>query len=140
MKPKTDVMISRDNLRFAMLSEDDDYFAYEDEVRKKFFELIQQYTTKSEFETIFIDATHLTPKARRQARSYMAFDSYKIAISFEIPLNVALERNAKRSGRALVPDTAIYNMYNCYKIPTLIEGFDEIWHVDAEGNIRKEIK
>lgn len=140
MAPMTDVLLSRDNLRFAMLGENEDYFAHENEVRKRFLELIQEHTTSDEFNGIFIDATHLTVKARKQIQSAMKNNPYKIAISFEVPLKVALERNSKRNGLALVPESAIRNMYNCYKIPTLSEGFDEIWHIDAEGVIRKEVK
>jgi hypothetical protein len=62
------------------------------------------------------------------------------------PLNVQtgdslfIERNKKRSGLARVPDNVIWNMKSRYKIPSLDEGFDEIWHVDAEGVITKEVK
>jgi len=140
MEPLTDILISRDNLRFSMLKNDEDYFAHENEVRKRFGELIQYHTNHDEFSNIFIDATHLTPKARRTIKANINKDCYKIAISFEIPLQIVLARNAQRSGRALVPESAIENMYNCYKIPTLEEGFDEIWHINAEGVIRKEVK
>jgi predicted kinase len=61
-----------------------------------------------------------------------------IAVSFEVPIETAIERNSQRTGRALVPEKAIRNMYASYKIPALYEGFNEIWHVDAEGNIIKE--
>ena len=140
MEPKTDILLSRDNLRFSLLKEDEDYFSRENEVRKRFFDLIKEYTTNDEISNIFIDATHLTIKARKQVQNSMQNNPYKIAISFEVPVQVALERNSKRNGRALVPESAIRNMYSCYKIPTLSEGFDEIWHIDAEGVIRKEVK
>lgn len=140
MHPVIDVMISRDLLRFGMLKEGEDYFAHEHAVRNKFFQNITHYTTNSTYEGVFIDATHLTPKSRRQTNNHIHNNSYKIAISIEVPLAVALERNAQREGRALVPDSAIINMYNIYKIPTLEEGFNEIWHVDAEGVITKEVR
>jgi hypothetical protein len=61
-----------------------------------------------------------------------------IAVSFEVPIETAVERNNQRVGRALVPEKAIRNMYASYKIPALYEGFREIWHIDAAGNIVKE--
>ena len=73
-------------------------------------------------------------------RQHITGNPYLIAVSFEVPQNVALERNAQRVGRALVPESAIRNMYNSYEIPSLNEGFDEIWHIDAEGTITKEVK
>ena len=41
MEPKTDVMISRDSIRFMMLNDDEPYFAVEDKVRKMFFNDIE---------------------------------------------------------------------------------------------------
>lgn len=140
MNPEIDTHISRDNIRFALLNDDQEYFEVEDKVRKFFFEQIEKCTNDDyNDDCVFIDATHLSPKVRAQIRSHIKKKPYQIAVSFEIPLAVALERNKKRSGRALVPESAIYNMYNRYIIPTLAEGFDEVWHIDAEGNIRKEV-
>ena len=58
MQPKTDVCISRDNIRFGLLNEDDEYFAHEDKVKEIFFNTIQEDTTSGEWENIYIDATH----------------------------------------------------------------------------------
>ena len=141
MKPETDIMISRDNIRFMWLKEGEDYFAHEDKVRNIFFGAIRNNTFVSkDFDTVFIDATHLTPKSRRLTMNHIAPDTYKIAVSFEAPVEVAIERNAHREGRALVPESVIKNMHRSFQEPKLNEGFDEIWHIDAEGNIIKEVK
>ena len=141
MEPKTDVMISRDNIRFMWLKEGEDYFAHENEVRNIFFGAIRSNTfTSKDFDTVFIDATHLTPKSRRLTMNHIAPDTYKIAVSFEASIEVALERNAKREGRALVPESVIINMCCSFQKPKLREGFDEIWHIDAENNIIKEVE
>lgn len=140
MQPKTDVCISRDNIRFGLLNEDDDYFAYEDKVKEIFFNTIQEDTASGEWENIYIDATHLTPKARKQAMFCISKYCSVVAVSFEVPVDVAVERNAKRNGRALVPENVIRNMAASYKIPSLYEGFDEIWHINAKGEIEKEVK
>lgn len=139
MQPETDILLSRDNLRFSILKEGEDYFAREGEVRRRFAELISNHTSNDEFENIFIDATHLTPKARRVILSNIKNNPYIIAISLEVPVEVAIERNANREGLANVPESVIRNMHHSYVIPKLAEGFDEVWHVDAEGGVRKEI-
>ncbi len=135
-----DVHISRDAIRFAMLSDKDDYFAVETLVRHSFFKEIEDCTNNECVNNVFIDATHITPKSRAQVRQHIKRRPYQIAVSFETPLEVALERNKQRTGRALVPDSAIYNMYNRYEKPTLKEGFDEVWHVNAEGIVVKEVR
>ena len=105
-----------------------------------FINYINQTLENPNIDKIFIDATHLTPKSRRQVLNCIEGRPYETAISFEVPLKVALERNSQRFGRALVPETAIYNMYRSYNKPTLEEGFDEVWHIDANGVITKETK
>ena len=138
-----DALISRDSLRFNLLKPGEDYFSKESIVREMFYEGIEQATSPTNSNpapNIFIDATHLSPVARAATRCHINGCPYQIAVSVEVPLNIALERNALRTGRALVPESAIYNMYKRYEKPTLKEGFDEIWHIDAEGNIVKEVK
>lgn len=140
MKPKTDVCISRDNIRFGLLKEGEDYFAHENDVKEIFYNSIANNTSASYWENIYIDATHLNPRARRDTMWNISKYCSVIAVSFEVPAEVAIERNKKRSGLARVPDNVIWNMKSRYKIPSLDEGFDEIWHVDAEGVITKEVK
>ena len=141
MEPMTDICISRDNIRFMLLQDGEDYFAHEDKVKNIFYAAIRNNTyINPEFENVFIDATHLSSKTRRLTLNHIAHDAHIIAVSFEVPIEVALERNAQRTGRAKVPETVIYNMYHRYDIPSLNEGFDEIWHIDAEGVITKEVR
>lgn len=140
MKPKTDVCISRDNIRFGLLKEGEDYFAHENDVKEIFYNSIANNTSASYWENIYIDATHLNPSARKDTMWNISKYCSVIAVSFEVPAEVAIERNKKRSGLARVPDNVIWNMKSRYKIPSLNEGFDEIWHVDAEGVITKEVK
>lgn len=138
-----DALISRDAIRFAKLKPGQDYFAVEDEVKKEFFEEIARATdpnSKSVFENVFIDATHISPKTRSEVRKHIKGRPYQIAVSFEVPVKVAIERNAQRTGRAFVPENAIHNMANRYVVPSLKEGFDEIWHVNAKGIITKEVR
>ena len=130
MNPETDIYISRDNIRFSMLKNDQEYFEVENEVRDCFFRQIRNFTADDyPCECVYIDATHLNPKSRKSVLHAIGGNTHKIAVNFDTPLEIALERNAQRTGRALVPESAIYNMHNRYIKPTLQEGFDEIWHI-----------
>ena len=136
MAPVTDITISRDNIRFMLLQDDEEYFAHESKVKNIFFSAIRSNTFISkDFDSVFVDATHLTPKSRRQTMNHIAPDTHKIAVYFDVPIEVALERNARREGRARVPEDAIKNMYDSFCAPKISEGFDEIWRVNAGGEI-----
>ena len=136
-----DALISRDCIRFNLLKEGDEYFEREQEVRRIFFNEIEKMTAeKSWADKVYIDATHLTRKSRHQVLSHITGNPYVVAVSFEVPVEVALERNAQRSGRALVPENVIYNMYQTFEKPSVKEGFDEVWHIDENDNVIKEHK
>lgn len=141
LNSETDIHISRDNIRFSLLKDNQQYFEVENEVRDCFFRQIRNFTANDyPCECVYIDATHLNPKSRKQVLGAIRGDTYKIAVSFDTPLELALERNAQRTGRALVPDSVIHNMYHRYTKPILDEGFDEIWHIlPNEKIIVKEV-
>ena len=61
--------ISRDKVRFAIVSEDEDYFAREDEVFDTFINYINRCLDDDVTDTIFIDATHLNEKSRHKTLS-----------------------------------------------------------------------
>jgi predicted kinase len=127
-------VISRDAIRFALLKDGDDYFAYEDTVLQIFYAEIQNAIDSDKENDIIIDATHLTPKARATCLEELKnLDKVNlVALSIEVPLAIALYRNDKRTGRARVPDTVIRNMYKSYKIPTVEEGFNEVRRIVNE--------
>ena len=127
-------VISRDAIRFALLKDGDDYFAYEDTVLQIFYAEIQNAIDSDKENDIIIDATHLTPKARAAClKELKNLDKVNlVALSIEVPIAVALYRNSKRTGRARVPDTVIRNMYKSYRIPTVEEGFNEVRRIMNE--------
>lgn len=110
--------VSRDKIRFSYLKEDDDYFAYEEQVINDFVAEIQN-AIYDRFPTIIADATHLTYKSRNQLLSQIYLQGYAVVyVYFNTSLETALERNAQRSGRARVPDSVIERMYNSLTVPT----------------------
>jgi predicted kinase len=113
------IIISRDVIRFSMLGDDDAYFAHEDAVFDEFIKKIQEAINDQEHTSIFIDATHLNEKNRNKvlSRIWRMGDDVIIGVYFDIPLEECLRRNAQRTGRALVPETVIKNMYESLTKP-----------------------
>lgn len=109
---------SRDKVRFAMLSQSDEYFSKEADVFAAWTKEINQAIVSEGPENIYVDATHLTDKSRKTVLSCLPQSKIEVGyIAFDVPLEVCLERNAKRVGRAKVPEEVIKNMYKSYKIP-----------------------
>lgn len=121
--------ISRDQIRFSLLNDTDDYFAKEKEVMKKFLEKINMCIQWGN--DFIIDATHLTKSSRRKILSQLILPPlYPInevyCIYMKTDLKLALERNSKRTGRKLVPNDVIKKMYEDLEEPELNEGFEKI--------------
>ena len=66
-KISSSIIISRDKIRFAYLSDDEDYFAHEKEVWR---EMIDEIVSALKFyDNVFVDATHLNTKSRKKKES-----------------------------------------------------------------------
>ena len=141
MKALTDLLISRDNIRFMLVKEDEPYFSRENEVIEIFNNAIWNATNnEDEIENIFIDATHLTKAARAKATFWVNRDNVELnCVCFKIPKAVCKERNAQRTGRACVPETVIDKMFQSFTIPTKEERFDHVYTVDENG-VMEEVK
>ena len=127
--------ISRDEIRFALLDErGGDYFDYENEVVRTFINKINELLDNDEqCIDIYVDATHLTRSSRNQImRQLHLNDAYKIAVWFDIPLEVCQYRNKQRTGRARVPTETVESMYNRASRPSKRD-FDEVWTINMEG-------
>ena len=108
--------VSRDSIRFLMLKDGEDYFSREDEVFKTFIESINA-AINSEVEHIYIDATHLSERARNQVLDLLhsIVNGYSIIpVNFIISLETCLNNNEKRIGRAYVPRSVIKRMYTMF--------------------------
>ena len=129
-----DRYVSRDDIRFYLLKDGEDYFAHEDEVLKLFYERINEALEKGY--DVFADATHLTAAARKKFLSNITAKYNKLnIIAFDIPVYVALERNDNREGRSFVPRSVIRRMWNQFEMPTYKEGFNKIYRVDKDNKI-----
>lgn len=109
---------SRDKIRFSLVAEDEDYFSRENQVYDIFISNIQNDIYDG-IENIIADATHLNGRSRKQLLDRIVLNGYEIVyVYFDIPLEVAIERNDLREGREKVPNTVIKKMYNSLTIPT----------------------
>lgn len=117
-----DTYISRDVIRFSFLKEGEDYFSHETETFNQFIKSIKRAIDYNEYDNIFIDATHLNKKSRNKLLYSLGSD-YIVkleeinCIFLDTPLEVALERNAQRTGRQYVPEATIIDMFKGMSLP-----------------------
>ena len=133
------VVVSRDEIRFSMVSENEEYFSKEKEV---FREYIEQIRTEIKFnEEVFADATHLNEGSRAKVLWALGSDLINVEVNIiwvRVPLEVAITQNELRTGtRAYVPQSVIRRMYSQATMPTKEEGFEHIYIFD--GKTEKEI-
>lgn len=120
-----DVHVSRDEIRFSLIKEGEEYFSHENEVYQIFWNTINE-KLKSGF-NVFADQTNLTPKARKYLINHIeGYDKLKI-VWVDVPIEVALSRNENRKGTlAYVPPKVIRNMKASFIPPSEKEGFNSI--------------
>ena len=114
------VWCSRDEVRFSIVKEDEEYFSHENEVFNTWIKQINEALENPEVENVYIDATHLNDKSRNKVLNRLTknIDIEKIInVLFLTPLETCLERNKQRSGRAVVPEEVIRNMAKTFQIP-----------------------
>lgn len=130
-------IVSRDEIRFSLVKENEDYFSKEKEVFRHFIEEIK--TELSFKDNVIVDATHLNINSRtkllRALSGEILKDVYVFAVYFNVPLEVCLNRNSKRTGRKFVPEDKIKTMFKSFTKPSFEEGFDEIIQIDENGKI-----
>lgn len=102
-----DAYVSRDEVRFSIIGDDEDYFSHETEVFNKFVAEIE--AKLNEGKRVFADATHINWASRHKLlerihnKKNINIDVYY----FETSLGTCLKRNEQRSGRAVVPNSVI---------------------------------
>lgn len=114
--------VSRDEIRFSLLKEGEDYFSHEKEVFKRFANTLR-HTLIDGFDVV-ADATHLNEFSRRKLTQAidMYYDNYEIVyVVFNVDADTCVERNKNREGRANVPENVIRNMCRDFRAPTLEE-------------------
>lgn len=134
-------MISRDEIRFSLLGENDEYFSKEDEVWSEYVRQAKE-SINTNVDTI-LDATHLNASSRGKILCALKDVLKNVEINvivIDVDLNTALERNELREGRSYVPRGVIRRMASQFTIPTLEEGFDHIYiYKEEDGKVKYQI-
>lgn len=120
------IYISRDEIRYSLLKDEDKYFSKEAEVKKV---LQRKIASSKNADYVVIDATHLNPASRGRTQRMAASISKDIMIYYIMaPLELCLKRNALRQGRERVSDDALTSMYYTQRAPkpSIDRGFSKI--------------
>lgn len=124
--------VSRDEVRYESVTDQDHYFDHEADVYKEFCNRIDMYLLNGK--TVIADATHLTINSRKKLLSNLSAKGFKtIVIIMDTPFETCFKRNAQRVGITRVPDKVMYAMKNRFKLPnTYIEHFDKVIMIKGE--------
>ena len=124
LRPDIDAYVSRDEIRFALLQEGEDYFAHEKEVFNTFVEKIATYLKdENDLYRVFADASHLNYGSRMKLLNALKeqgvnFSTIDVNYIFMFTsLETCLMRNSQREGRARVPDRTIEEMHRSLSEP-----------------------
>lgn len=118
--------VSRDEIRFSLLKDEDNYFSREDEVFDLFISKIVQGFSEEGVYNIIADATHLNWGSRKKLlnaiKHYMGprwieEDINIIPVVVYSDYDTIVKRNKKRSGRACVPEENLLKMFNSMRDP-----------------------
>lgn len=84
--------------------------------------------------SVAVDNTNPTPALRAPlVAAGKRHGARVVAYYLEMPVRAAIARNAQRTGRARVPNVAIFVTQKKLVPPSAEEGFDEIHVIQAEG-------
>ena len=113
--------VSRDELRFQMISENNDYFSKEKEVFKKFVENTNKSIKQNDI--TIIDATHISEASRAKILNRIEgrSDVRLLILYLTTPLDICVRQNDLRSGRERVPHEAIERMTEGFEEPAVEE-------------------
>lgn len=133
-------VISRDEIRFSMVKEDEEYFSKEKAVYAEFIRQIKEaLETNTE---VFADATHLNETSRAKTLRSLGKSLKDVEVNViwvRVPVEVAIQQNENRKGtRSYVPKSVIRRMHSQVTPPTKEEGFDHIYVF--ENGKEKEIE
>ena len=131
------IHISRDEVRFSMLEDGDSYFGKENAVFEAFAKKVQNAIDDANGPNdIYVDATHISFGSRRKILNRLDCANVKerVFLYFDVPVEVAIARNANRIGRALVPESSMLSMAKNMTKPTASQHF-KVWTINEEGEV-----
>ncbi len=131
------IYISRDEVRFSLLKDGEDYFSREVEVFDVFIDKIQLALDSGQ--SVVVDATHIN----RSSRVKLLYELNLVgvnpnAIIVRAPLAACLDRNEEREGLAKVPARVIIDMHQRFVSPSATEGFRTVVSIDNRFEPRRD--
>ena len=116
-------IVSRDAIRFSLVNENEEYFSKEKEVFRTYIAEIQRAIDDG-INVIIADATHINEISRNKLLDNLNIKEYHIIpVNFKTPLNVCLERNNGRIGRAKVPRNVVRRQFYSFAPATYNEKY-----------------
>lgn len=127
--------VSRDEVRFSLVSEGDSYFSKEKEVYRKFISLIKDGLQN--YDITVADATHLNVASRAKllralGTSLQGVEVSAIVIQNSLADTLAQNRNRLKT-RSFVSEDRVRVMFNSMTIPSFEEGFDKVYIYNAKN-------
>ena len=136
-----DKLVSRDQIRFSLLEDGEDYFHKEKQVYDIFVSEIKKALDNGQ--TVIADATHINEASRTKLLRALGMslkDCCVEIVFFKVPVWRALHRNENRiNTRFYVPEQVIRRMATQITMPTFEEGFDIIHIIDDTDQERKHL-
>lgn len=137
---ETDKVVSRDEIRFSLVAEEEEYFSHEKEVFRKYVDTIAEYLAYGN--DVYADATHLNESSRGKllralGKSLVGVEI--IAVYIKVPVTTAITQNELRKGRSYVPTQQIKRMKSSLTEPMFLEGFHQIYIVEQNQKIKHKI-
>ena len=129
-------VVSRDEIRFSLLGEEEAYFSHETDVCNIMWTQINEALAANK--NTYVDQTSLNPESRSFLLKHIT-SHYELCniIWFNIPTNICLERNENRVGtKTYVPRGVIRRMSQQMVPPSYNEGFDNIFIYDENNKLK----
>ena len=103
--------VSRDEIRYSLVKENEEYFSKETEVFEQFISKIKAGLDEEGIYNVIADATHLNTKSRQKLINALHRNNIQIIpVVMQTDLLNSLKQNDMRDGRAKVSHSAIRRM------------------------------
>jgi predicted kinase len=106
---------------------------------KRQFQLIESALRTQH--SVVVDNTNPTIEVRKPLIDLGQYYGATIISYYFIPdLSQSLKRNRQRTGKAKVPDVALYTTHKKLEAPSYAEGFDKLYNVQITNNSSFEVR
>ena len=105
--------ISRDEVRFEIVKDDEEYFSHETKVYNEFIRRIKTALNEEGVFNVIVDATHINWASRHKLLKALGLNGDGvICVVVQNEMDEIIENNESRSGRAVVPHAVVRRMSN----------------------------